>query len=174
MVIAEDWQSITVVFVGDYRRENGGMQRYRPTGIVCLNCFGGDELDVLCEVRSLAEDEGMGKVCGTSGAKELGRTLSEGPLAPNVRATSPFAPVRALSSKTRLDRIWPDFVHRFPISTEQPWVLPCTPAPNSRTRLIKTDPRDERVRPSSRLITSNTPSAPPSSHFVHQAAQLSH
>ena len=98
-VIADDWQSITVVFVGDYRRENGGMQRYRPTGIVCLNCFGGDELDVLCEVRSLAEDEGMGKVYGTSGAKELGRTLSEDPLAPNVRATSPFAPVRSLSVK---------------------------------------------------------------------------
>ena len=84
MVIAEDWQSITVVVVGDYRRENGGMQRYRPTGIVCLNCFGGDELDVLCEVRSFAEDEGMEKVYGTSGAQELGRTLSEGPLAPNT------------------------------------------------------------------------------------------
>ena len=41
----------------------------------------------------------MEKVCGTSSVQELGRTLSEDPLAPNVRATSPFAPVRVLSVK---------------------------------------------------------------------------
>ena len=65
----------TAVVVGDYRRANGGRQRYRPTEIACPDGFGDDELDALCEGRWLVEDEGKEKVHWTSGTQDLGRTF---------------------------------------------------------------------------------------------------